>query len=116
MIEREMLEDMFSSMQQDGVDTDRELLWGYFFTDRDASKLEAVIPELERRGFEFVKLMESEADETEDAYFFLHVERIESHTVDTLDALNQELSALADEYELDSYDGMDVGNPDGSAF
>ena len=47
MIEREMLIDMFVSMRNNGIDTNKDLLWGYFFADRDPSKLEGVVPALE---------------------------------------------------------------------
>jgi hypothetical protein len=39
----------------------------------------------------------------------LHVEKVETHTVDSLDARNGELDALASKHDLQSYDGMDVG-------
>jgi hypothetical protein len=39
----------------------------------------------------------------------LHVERVEAHTPQTLFARNAEFYLLADEFEVESYDGMDVG-------
>jgi hypothetical protein len=39
----------------------------------------------------------------------LHVERIEAHSPQTLLARNEMLYDLANQLELNSYDGMDVG-------
>jgi hypothetical protein len=39
----------------------------------------------------------------------LHVEKAEVHSVDSLHARNGELMAFAQENQLASYDGMDVG-------
>ena len=39
----------------------------------------------------------------------LHMERVEKHTVDSLDRRNGELDAFAVKHGLQSYDGMDVG-------
>jgi hypothetical protein len=36
-------------------------------------------------------------------------EKVEKHTVDTLHARNQEFYKFAEEHQLESYDGMDVG-------
>jgi hypothetical protein len=41
--------------------------------------------------------------------FRLHVERVETHSPESLNARNNEFYALADKYSLASYDGMDVG-------
>lgn len=113
MIEREMLIDMFVSMRNNGIDTNKDLLWGYFFADRDPNKLEGVVPKLEESGYRFVNIFESDDDEDEDASYFLHVEMVEQHSVDTLDKRNRELHEFAVQSGLSSYDGMDVGSPDG---
>ena len=39
----------------------------------------------------------------------LHVERVETHSPESLFARNEELYGLADRLGLESYDGMDVG-------
>jgi hypothetical protein len=125
MIERQLVEDLFQEMQEDGVDTSKEMLWGYYFVDPDPRKLEEVIPDLEAEGFDFVEMLkaseseeqqeseeddqESEELEPQEGYFFvLHVERAESHTVDSLTELNETLEQFANARGLQSYDGMDV--------
>ena len=42
-------------------------------------------------------------------YFFLHVEKEEIHTPLTLHHRNTLFYALAERFEIESYDGMDVG-------
>ena len=117
MIEREMLERMFADMHDHGIGTDEDLLWGYFFADQDVAKLEAVVPTLIEMGYRFVDLFkdEGEADDSE-PWFFLHVEKVETHTVDSLHARNQEFYAFVDQHGIESYDGMDVGRADGAPF
>ena len=116
MIEREMIEEMFANMHENGVNTDEELLWGFFFADRDPAKLEAAIPVLTDLGYEFVDIMEAECEDDDEAYFLLQVERVETHTVDSLHARNQEFYAFAKQNGIEAYDGMDVGRPDGEPF
>ena len=62
MIDRETLERMFDSMHKSKIDTDHDLLWGYFFTDRDSAKLKSAVPELERAGYKFVDLFQAETE------------------------------------------------------
>ena len=115
MIEREILEQLFATMRANGVETNQNLLWGYFFTDPDASRLEAAVPDLERAGYRFVEILASD-DPDEPGGHILHVEKVETHTIDSLDARNHELDAFAERHGLESYDGMDVGRVDGLPF
>jgi hypothetical protein len=112
VIEREILEQLFATMRANGVETNQDLLWGYFFTDPDASRLRAAVPDLERAGYRFVDIL---APDDEPGHV-LHVERIETHTIDSLDQRNRELDEFAQSHGLESYDGMDVGRVDGQPF
>ena len=116
MIDRESLLQMFNRMHEGKIDTDQDLLWGYFFTDRDVAKLNASVPDLERAGYRFVEVFQAETDKGVEPYYFLHVEKVERHTVDSLCSRNEELYAFAARHRLDSYDGMDVGRVDGKPF
>ena len=110
MIELEQLEEMFASIAAGSKwDMSKPMLWGYFFTDISRAKLEAAIPELASQGYRIVDMFVPDLDEGEEEYWFLHVEKHEVHTPESLHARNAELYALADRYELESYDGMDVG-------
>ncbi len=99
---------MFDEMAADGIEVGSEMIWGYYFADPNVDKLEAVVPELEEQGFEFVELLETEPEGDEEKFFVLHIERLEIHDVDSLDKLNQQLEDFAIANGLDSYDGMDV--------
>jgi hypothetical protein len=84
-------------------------LWGFFFTDHDRNKLAAAAPVLERMAYRVVGFLEATPDDDDPNLLFLHVEREELHTVESLDARNQDLHRFAEEFGLESYDGMDVG-------
>jgi Regulator of ribonuclease activity B len=106
MIAIEMLKEMFANMRETPeLDVDGDLLWGYFFTDTNPDKLKPIQNYLVDSGYRFVDLYLTEDGDT----FFLHVEKIEHHTPQSLYQRNLELDKLADKYQIDSYDGMDVG-------
>jgi hypothetical protein len=110
MITLEQLHEMFEGIAQGPAwDMTQPMLWGYFFTDESHEKLAALVPGLEQQGYRFVDLYEPELEEGEEPYWFLHVEKEEAHSPESLHARNAEFYALADEHDLLSYDGMDVG-------
>ena len=53
------------------------------------------------------ELVELRPDENQPG-FWLHVEKVETHSPDSLDDRNQEFCRMADAYHV-NYDGMDVG-------
>jgi hypothetical protein len=110
-ISKAQLQDMFDDMSRNPkLDINKNLLWGYFFTAKSESELKAVVPLLEAKGYRYVDIYLSEKeDPKEPDLWLLHVEKIEVHTPDTLYERNQELYRFANEHNLDSYDGMDVG-------
>ena len=63
----------------------------------------------ELAGYRYVNLFEPELDDGVEPYFFLHVEREEVHTVQSLFERNSQLEDFAETHELATYDGMDVG-------
>lgn len=100
------LEEMFRNMRTEAQwDTTAPLLWGYFFTDPDATRLQPVAHHLASLGYRVVSIYPTDDGST----CFLHVERVEVHTPRSLDARNAELEALAARFRIESYDGMDVG-------
>ena len=110
MISLDQLEGMFANIADGaGWDMSRPMLWGYFFTDQSSEKLASVAERLAQDGYRYVDLFVPEIDEGVEPYFFLHVEKEEVHTPASLHQRNAQLYALADQYGLDSYDGMDVG-------
>lgn len=110
MIRFSQLEAMFKNMKKTPeLDIDAPLLWGFFFTDPSSGKLQKLSKHLQNEGFRFVDLYVPDLDDSEDEYYFLHVERIEHHTPITLHKRNQEFYALAHQFGIRAYDGMDVG-------
>jgi Regulator of ribonuclease activity B len=105
----EMLKQMFARMRKEApFDPADELLWGYFFTNAKKKALRPVAEELVALGYREVALYLTDDEST----YFLHMERVEKHTPETLHARNLELYALAERHGIDSYDGMDVGPVD----
>jgi len=107
MISLEKIQEMYDSMHGNGVDTDQKMLYGYFFTNTEPKKLEKVSEELKKDAFEYVDIYPDETGE-----YWLHMERIETHNANSLFELNKTLYAVADKFQVTSYDGFDVGNPD----
>jgi hypothetical protein len=114
MITREILQQMFDSIADEGRwDMSRPMLWGYFFTHSDKEALAKVVPLLQARDYEFVDLHQSDKEDPADEdLWWLHVQRVEAHSVDSLFARNEQLYEFASAHGLDSYDGMDVGPAD----
>ena len=110
-ITKDQLVEMFDSMSQDGsLDFSKPMVWGYFFTDGSKERLQAAKPALESQGYKFVDLYLADKDSPEDPdLWLLHVEKVEIHTPDSLDQRNTTLYKFADDNDLESYDGMDVG-------
>ena len=106
MISLESLEEMFASMRTTAsMNVDGDLLWGYFFFDSTQQPLVAVSEELGRKGYTVVR---NELTDDGSSYV-LHVERVETHTPQSLYRRNAEFEALAEAHGIHSYDGMDVG-------
>lgn len=101
------VEDFYTNMKDTGVNTDTTMLYGYFFTNETRKPLEAAAEELKKKNFRFVEIYQSDDDT-----YWLHIERKEKHNGNSLYALNKELYDLAARYNLQSYDGYDVGNVD----
>ncbi|SHM37829.1 Regulator of ribonuclease activity B [Duganella sacchari] len=110
MISKEDMVTLFADMKANAPwDISKPLLWGYFFADADKAKLEKAAEELKAKGYQVVGIYDSKPEAETPALWWLHIEKVEKHTVDTLHARNQEFYKFADEHQLESYDGMDVG-------
>ena len=109
-IPRSTIDEMFAKIRaQTDWPIDSDMLWGYFFTDTDRAKLERAGRALEEAGYRFVGILAPDPDDDDQETLYLHVERIETHTAESLHARNTELYALAGALGLATYDGMDVG-------
>ena len=100
------LEAMFENIREKSKwDTEADLLWGYFFTDPDPDKLKPLADRLTQNGYRFVDIYETDDSST----WFLHVEKIETHSPVSLFQRNAQFYRIADEFCIESYEGMDVG-------
>lgn len=106
MIPIEKIEEMYSNMKSIGVDITADFLYGYFFISKKPKRLKKAVPDLEAMSFRFVDIYQSD-----DKIWWLHVERIESHSAQSLFDLNKKLYNIADKFKIE-YDGYDLGNPD----
>ncbi|MBP6214176.1 MAG: tetratricopeptide repeat protein [Pyrinomonadaceae bacterium] len=98
---------IFDRLKAQGVETDKPLLYGYFFFDKDKSKLELLAADLTQQKYSLVRL-----EQNEDGVFVLHVEKVEVHSADSLLQREEELRSLATRFSVTTYDGWDVGNTD----
>ena len=107
----EQLEEMYANIQSNtDWNTSGDMLWGYFFTHSEPEKLEKAKGVLVSKGYRFVDIYVSDKDEPNDPdMFWLHVEKVETHSPKSLDETNNEFFIFAHEFGLDSYDGMDIG-------
>ncbi|HBK46478.1 MAG TPA: hypothetical protein DDZ67_08595 [Xanthomonadaceae bacterium] len=119
-IDKSAVEQMFADIRAEtDWDIDGPMLWGYFFTDPDPTRLKRLGEQLSQDGYRFVDIFSIESDqdggpgpgEQDGDVYFLHVERVETHTPWSLELRNRGFEALAGRFEVASYDGMDVGPP-----
>lgn len=98
---------MFDRMKAQGVETNKPLLYGYFFFDKDKTKLGRLAADLTKQNYSLVRL-----EQNDDGVFVLHVEKVEVHSADSLLQREEELRSLASRFLVTTYDGWDVGNTD----
>ncbi len=96
---------------EDKWNLDEEMLYSYYFVDTDVDKLEKLGLKLEADGYDFVDVFElgDEATDKSTGEYLLHIDKIETHTPESLAERNVEFQKLADEYELSTYDGWEFG-------
>ncbi|MBK1790047.1 ribonuclease E inhibitor RraB [Persicirhabdus sediminis] len=107
----DQLEAMFENIaEKTNWDLSGKMLWGYFFTHHEPKALEPVRDELITAGYRIVDLYQSDGEDQDvPPLWWLHVEREEIHTPQSLDQRNDTLYLLAARHGVDSYDGMDIG-------
>lgn len=107
----DQLEAMFENISETtDWNLSENMLWGFFFTHHEPKALELIRSELTAKGYRFVDLYQAN-DEDQDGppLWWLHVEREEIHTPQSLDERNDTFYLLAARHHVDSYDGMDIG-------
>jgi hypothetical protein len=103
--ERQQLRDMFSQIRiQTKWNIDGDMRWGYFFAAPDAKSLQAPGEELKKMGYQVMSINPTD----EKNAYWLHVEKVEKHSPDSLSKRANELRILASKYKSVEYDGVDV--------
>jgi len=108
----EGIEEIFeTARREDEWDTSGEMLYSFYFVDESVDKLEKLGLKLEAEGFDFIDVFELGDEETNESTgeYLLHIDKVETHTPETLAERNVEFQKLADEYEISSYDGWEFG-------
>ncbi|MTW12575.1 ribonuclease E inhibitor RraB [Pseudoduganella eburnea] len=108
---REELKWMYANISKKTKwDMSKDMLWGYFFTNRSRAPLDIAAKDLSLAGYRVVNVhLSDKEDSAAPDLWWLHVERIETHSIDSLLKRNAELAEFAKAHHLASYDGMDVG-------
>ena len=100
---------------EDGWNMSEEMLYSYYFVDVSVDKLEKMGLKLEADGYDFIDIFELGDEETNKSTgeYLLHIDKVEVHTPESLAQRNVEFQKLADEYEIETYDGWEFGEVGG---
>ena len=112
----ETIREIFAqAKQEDNWNLDEPMLYSFYFVDESVDKLEKLGLKLEADGYDFVDIFELGDEKTDESTgeYLLHIDKVETHTPETLAQRNVEFQRLADEYEIESYDGWEFGEVGG---
>ena len=101
--------------REDNWNLDEEMLYSYYFVDKSVDKLEKLGLKLEADGYDFIDVFELGDEDTNESTgeYLLHIDKVEVHTPESLAERNVEFSKLAEEYEIETYDGWEFGEVGG---
>lgn len=108
----EGIKELFNAAKtEDGWNLEENMLYSYYFVDTDVDKLEKLGEHLDKEGYDFVDIFELGDEETGESTgeYLLHIDKEEIHTPESLAQRNVEFQTLADEYEIETYDGWEFG-------
>lgn len=108
---KEINEIFDEARREDGWNLEEPMLYSYYFVGEDVDKLEKLGEKLHSEGYDFVDIFELGDEETEESTgeYLLHLDKVETHTAESLAQRNVEFSKLAEEYSISSYDGWEFG-------
>lgn len=97
--------------REDNWNTDEPMLYSFYFVDKNIEKLEKLGLKLEADGYDFIDIFQLGDEDTEKptGEYLLHIDKIETHTPESVAQRNVEFQKLADEFEIDTYDGWEFG-------
>ena len=101
--------------REDDWNLDEEMLYSYYFVDKSVDKLEKLGLKLEADGYDFIDVFELGDEETDKSTgeYLLHIDKVEVHTPESLAQRNVEFARLAEEFEIETYDGWEFGEVGG---
>jgi hypothetical protein len=104
--------------REDNWKVNEPMLYSFYFVDDDPEKLEKLGEHLDKQDFDFVGIFELGDEETEESTgeYLLHIDKVESYTPESLAQVNVEFSKLAEEFEIETYDGWEFGEVDGADY
>ena len=108
----EGIEHIFATARkEDNWNTNEEMLYTFYFVDKDVEKLEEFGNLLEEKGYDFIGIYEAGEEDTNESTgeFLLQIDKEETHTPQSLAERNVEFAKLAAEHEIESYDGWEFG-------
>ena len=108
----EGIEQIFATARkEDNWKTNEEMLYTFYFVDKDVEKLEEFGNLLEEKGYDFIGIYEAGDEDTNESTgeFLLQIDKEETHTPQSLAERNVEFAKLADEHEIETYDGWEFG-------
>ena len=110
MIDQETINRFFANIKSKGdFEIQNELTWGFFFVSINVDFILDVKNYLVNKGYQYVDLFEAEKEqEGDESEFFLHMQKIEIHTAETLNERNKLLYGIAEKFDVE-YDGFDLG-------
>ena len=112
----ETIREIFAqAKQEDNWNLDEPMLYSFYFVDESVDKLEKLGLKLEADGYDFIDIFELGDEETNESTgeYLLHIDKIETHTPESLAERNVEFQTLATKHEIDSYDGWEFGEVGG---
>ena len=108
----EGIEQIFAdARREDNWDLSGDMLYSYYFVDKDVDKLEKLGLHLDEKGYDFIDVFELGDEETGESTGenLLHIDKVETHTPQSLAERNVEFARLAEEFGIESYDGWEFG-------
>ncbi len=98
------VQQLFEKMRKAGWNMDQELAWGYFFKNNTIGPLNILAKTLEQQSYDIIDINQSYPDNL----YWLQIEKIEQHSIESLDKRNQLFYQIAQQAHILRYDGMDV--------
>jgi len=97
--------------REDNWKVGEPMLYSFYFVDTDPDKLEKLGEHLDKQDYDFIGIFELGDEETEESTgeYLLHIDKVETYTPESLAQLNIDFSKLAEEFEIETYDGWEFG-------